>query len=239
MMEEKALRYLMEEQAMANTYEVHGETYSDKKLYRVNHNPKAAAITMNTLSSLVDYIKCRYDDRSQCFVHVVSPTKVQVYSILDADREREYLVEVNAEVPAFEFNTFIDHERFLINLQAKFANNEDRALLLKFAGTVESGSIAEYGDDGITQKATVRNGIASKTEAVVPNPVNLIPVRTFVEVEQPESAFIFRMKQAPNGSVQCAIFEADGGAWKIEAKAAIKKYLEEQLEGEGGIVVIA
>ena len=105
----------------------------------------------------------------------------------------------------------------------------DKALLLKFAGTVEHGSIAEYGDDGVTQKATVRQGIASKTDAVVPNPVKLKPYRTFTEVAQPVSDFIFRMRE--DRGITCALFEADGGAWKNAAMKSIKEYLEFELEG--------
>lgn len=44
---------------------------------------------------------------------------------------------------------------------------------------------------------------------------------------QPESRFIFRMREGG----KCAIFEADGGAWKLEAKKNIYNYLAEQLEG--------
>ena len=105
----------------------------------------------------------------------------------------------------------------------------DKALLLKFAGTVEQGSVAEYGDDGVTQKATVRQGIASKTDAVVPNPVKLRPYRTFTEVVQPASDFIFRMKE--DRGITCALFEADGGAWKNAAMKNIKECLEFELEG--------
>jgi len=221
---------------------VDGYTYSDKSLERINYNPKAAKIEMNTLSSLIDYIKANVDEMSgKMIIHVQSPTKVQMYSELDYERKREYMVEVNASVPEFRFNQFTDHEPFCINLQSKFidAAETDRALLLKFAGTVESGTVAEYGDDGVTQKATVKTGIASKGEAIVPNPVLLQPYRTFVEVDQPYSQFIFRMKQDKYDGIQCAIFEADGGAWKISAMAAIKAYLEEQLEGIEGFIVIS
>ena len=92
---------------------------------------------------------------------------------------------------------------------------------------IKDESIAQYGDDGVTQKATIKTGITSVGDAVVPNPVNLRPFRTFIEVEQPESAFVFRMKQG-NG-VECAIFEADGGAWKNAAMKSIKDYLQFEL----------
>ena len=218
------------------------ETYSDKPLNRISYNPKAATIEMNTLSSLIDYIKANIDEMAgNMIIHVQSPTKVQMYSELDYERNREYMVEVNASVPEFRFNQFTDHEAFCINLQSKFINEQgtDRALLLKFAGTVESGTVAEYGDDGVTQKATVKTGIASKGEAIVPNPVSLRPYRTFVEVEQPLSQYVFRMKQDKYDGIQCALYEADGGAWKIEAMKSIKEYLKAQLEGIEGFIVIS
>lgn len=208
--------------------EIDGNTYSDKPLERINYIPYASAIEMITLSSFVEYIKANVDVmEDKMIVHVVSPTEVRLYSALDADRKREYLVNVRAGLPDFRFGSFIDHENFVIALQSKFAPNEDRDLVLKFAGTVEDGTVAQYGDDGVTQKATVKTGLTSKADAVVPNPVTLIPYRTFLEVQQPASDFIFRMKSSCG--VQCAIFEADGGAWKNKAMNNIKEYLKNEL----------
>lgn len=39
--------------------------------------------------------------------------------------------------------------------------------------------------------------------------------------------------------MQCALFEADGGAWQAEAKEAIKDYLIAEFEGYNDIVVIS
>lgn len=234
---EKALKYII---GLKNpdVREIDGQTYSDKQLIRINHNPKAEPIKLGTLSSLCDYIKSHYDERDKVFIHVVSPLEVQVYSVLDADRTREHLVNVVGKVPSFEFGTFMDHEKFCINLQSKFINTPERALLLKFAGTVEAGTIAEYGDDGVTQKATVKTGITSKQEALVPSPIALTAYRTFVEVNQPTTEYIFRMKQGMNGGVQCALFEADGGAWALDAMDSIKNYLEIELALEENVVII-
>lgn len=221
-------------------HEINGETYSDKQLHRIKHNPKADPIRMNTLSSLIEYLTSGIDVLPErLFIHVQSPTKVSVFSSLDFDRDRECLVEVNAQVPAFHFDNFIDHETFCINLQSKFLDNQDRALLLKFAGTIEAGSLAEYGDDGISQKATVKTGIASKGEALVPSPVSLVPFRTFVEVPQPMSSFVFRMKQDKYSGINCALFEADGGAWKLDAMTNIKEYLQLALSNHPNFVVIS
>ena len=219
------------------------ETYSDKPLNRISYVPRAKSIEMNTLSSMIDYIKSGVDHFSDpMIIHVQSPTRVAMYSALDCEREREYVVEVNAQLPRFAFDQFQDHESFCIGVQAKCVDDPDtdKALLLKFAGTVEAGSVSEYGDDGVSQKATVKTGIASKGEALVPSPARLKPYRTFVEVEQPISSFIFRMKEDKySKGIQCALFEADGGAWKIGAMEAIKAYLVKALEGFDNFTVIS
>ncbi len=209
------------------------QTYSDRPLTRLSKNiPLADSIRMGTLSSLVDYIKAHIDSMAdKMIIQIAGSGEVLLFSQLDENRNREYLVRVEAQIPDFRYGSFIGHEEFCINVQSKFVSDPetDKDLLLKFAGTVENGTVAEYGDDGITQKATVRQGIASKKEAIIPNPVKLRPYRTFIEVEQPASEFIFRMKDS-NG-ICCALFEADGGAWKNVAMKNIKNYLEHELEG--------
>lgn len=222
----------------AKILDINGDTYTDKEVHRVDNELRAAAIEMNTLTSLVDYAKAFTGEMSeQMLVQVVSPTEVKLISRLDSDRKRECLVSVKAMVPEFGYGRHMDHESFIIALQSKFIDNKDRELLLKFAGTVKDESIAQYGDDGVTQKATIKTGITSVGDAIVPNPVTLKPFRTFIEVDQPESAFIFRMRQ--NNGVECAIFEADGGAWKNEAMRNIKNYLGFALEELPGFTVIS
>ena len=224
----------------AEVLDINGERYVDKDVYRVDNELRASAIQMNTLTRLVDYLKAGVDKMAEkMLVQVVSPTKVRVLSMLDADRKREELVEVEAMIPDFEYGRYMGNERFIIALQSKFIDNDDRALLLKFAGTVKDESIAEYGDDGVTQKATVKTGITSVGDAIVPNPVKLRPFRTFVEVTQPESAFVFRMRQADGRGIECAIFEADGGAWKNVAMKSIKEYLQFELVHLQQFIVIS
>lgn len=236
----EALQYIVG-LGKAEEHVINGACYSDKPLHRIDtYYPKADAIEMHTLTSLVDYIKSEVDEMPpRMIVEVKSPTEVELYSQLDPNRDRESLVVVSARVPGFEFDRFVEHEKFCINLQSKFIPSDDRELILKFAGTVEAGSVSEYGDDGVTQKATIKTGLASKGDAIVPNPVCLRPYRTFLEVEQPESAFVFRMKQDSYGSVMCAIFEADGGAWKMDATQAIKEYLQRELDGMPQFTVIS
>lgn len=238
-MTREALQYVVG-LSEANLLTINGDTYTDKQIYRVDNDLRAAAIEMNTLTGLIDYAKAFNDEMSdQMLVQVVSPTEVKLISCLDGDRKRECLVNVAAMIPDFSYGRYMDHESFIIALQSKFIDNNDRALLLKFAGTVKDESVAQYGDDGVTQKATIKTGITSVGEAIVPNPVHLQPFRTFVEVGQPESAFVFRMKQSEGRGIECAIFEADGGAWKNEAMRNIKQYLGFALEDLPQFTVIS
>lgn len=234
----EALKYIVESQQekIINSKEYR---YTDTNLVRLDDCLRANAIKMTTLSGLVDYIKSGADKMAEhMLVQVVSPTEVKLISMLDGDRKRECLVEVCADIPDFSFGRFMDTESFLIGMRSKFIQNESAGALLQFAGTVESGTVATYGDDGISQSATVKVGIAGKDTKLVPNPVKLRPYRTFTEVEQPESEFVFRMKDCDH-KVACAIFEADGGAWKREAMRNIKNHLEYELTGLSQFTVIS
>lgn len=71
-------------------------------------------------------------------------------------------------------------------------------------------------------------GIASKVDAIVPNPVMLVPYRTFQEVGQPASRFVFRVRDTGNEPHFCLI-EAGNHLWRNEAIENIKEYLREGL----------
>jgi len=120
-------------------------------------------------------------------------------------------------------------------LQSSFIENEDRNKLLKVSGNIKEENVKSVGDDGVSQSAAIKVGVASVAEVVIPNPVILAPFRTFPEVEQPLSKFIFRMQTGP----QCALYEADGGAWRNVAMESIKEYLKARLEGLDNVKIIS
>ncbi len=212
--------------------EISGKTYCDKDLVRYDDEPMAREIEASTLTALVDYIeRCGKELRESMIIHVKSPTRVSLYSGLTKERKREYLFDVSAVVPKFQFDNWYDQERFLIELQASFEVTEDQMAILKVAGNVEAKTTANYGDDGVSQKTTIKQGIASKADVLVPNPVTLTPYRTFLEVEQPASEFVFRIRDN-SGEPVFKIVEAEGGLWKNEAMKHIKDYLNQQIKGD-------
>lgn len=197
------------------------------------------SLSLSTLDSLVDYIKSDLDFSGHLYLHIADYDKVQLKGTLLKDGERDLFAEVYAPVPK---NTLIgkwsNSEEFLIGMNAQFFNVDDRNKLIAFAGNVKEENARQTSDDGFSQKTTVKRGIASAEEELVPNPVLLAPYRTFAEVDQPSSEFIFRMGEGP----RFALFEADGGAWKLEAISTIKSYLETELKVQvekGKVTILA
>lgn len=208
---------------------IKGKTYATKSLTRYDEPVYAEAVKASTLTSLVEYIgRCAKEFRGDMMVHIISPTRVRLISALDAERSRETLFETNAETSEFRFDQWYDQENFMISLQANFETNSDLEAVMKLAGNIEKKNDQTFTDDGTTQVATMRVGIASKADALVPNPVELIPYRTFQEIRQPASKFVFRIgdKEVP----AFKIVEAEGGIWKNDAIAGIKMFLYEALE---------
>lgn len=215
--------------------EIAGKKYCTKNLTRYDKPPKAAPIKATTLTSLVDYIKeSRHELRERMIIQVVSPTEVQLYSELLGERDREYLFEVNALLPRFEYGQEYDQESFLVALQSCFAkgdeqDNNDRDAVAFVASNIVNTKEATFSDDGVTQQAVVKTGITKKENAYVPNPVTLIPYRTFLEVEQPASKFVYRVREGSGGAPLFKLVAADGGVWKSQAMDNVKRYLVEQL----------
>ena len=79
-------------------------------------------------------------------------------------------------------------------------------------------------------KTTIKSGV-ELADVIVPNPVKLRPYRTFAEIEQPESSYVFRIKDSERGPA-FKLVEADGGLWKNVTMKKIKEYLELELAEE-------
>lgn len=218
------------------TVDFEGLKYTTDRLELIQP-PIATPIEVTTLSGLVDYIKSNADKKSsdKLIIHIQSPSKVVLRSELNNQRERENYVICNALLPRIEFDRFLSTDKFNILLQSAFVKNDDRDVLLKVAGNVKESAVKQVGDDGVTQAVTMKTGVATLQDVIVPNPVALAPFRTFNEIEQPESNFVYRMEEGP----KCAIFEADGGAWRNDAMKKIKIYLQEELKEIDNIEIIS
>ena len=131
------------------------------------------------------------------------------------------------------FNKWVPAESFCIALQACFTDETptptDRGLVLKFAANVKTTLENTLSDDGVTQGVTVRKNLVSVENTTMPNPVTLRPFRTFTEVEQPASSFVFRAQD--KDGMHFMLVESDGGAWRSEAMANIKQFMQDSVDG--------
>ena len=195
-----------------------------------------------SLSGLVDFIK---EDVDYMFrdvgtvtphiVRVVSPKRVEGLSALNGFYHERFLVaECDALVPDIPFGRFQGVDEFQIMLQSRFEDSANRALVLQLSGSLRTEQANQIADDGVSQKVTIKRGVATADDVTVKNPVVLRPLRTFYEVAQPESPFILRFNENANA----ALFEGDGGAWKLRAVENIRAWLAGKLEG-CNVVVIA
>lgn len=206
-----------------------------KQLEEIRHYP--SALHLNTLTSLVDYILSGLNGllEQKLIVVVDNPREVYVYTEDDDRQKRTTLAIVEAVIPDFKFDKYYDMESFNIALQARFIDTDDRGLVIDYASKISIENGADIEDDGISQVTTIKNGIASKGKAKAPNPVTLAAYRTFNEVEQPSSKFVFRINKDGN----LALFEADGGAWRLQAIQNIADYLRASFADFDNITVLA
>lgn len=222
--------------------EILGKTYVNKNMKQCSRVNYPEPIEASTLTSLVDYITNLSDEISagRLVAHIVSEKQINLVTELDGEGNRSRLMVVKPKLPVLSVDRWMDQESFIIMLQSCFCEDEDRAKLIRVAGNVESQTVKSYGDDGVTQQATIKSGIASKADVIVPGRVVLTPYRTFMEVRQPASEFVFRIKDDKEPLFK--LVEADGGAWKMSAMLELSCYLVEQLGGQinaGKVIVIA
>jgi hypothetical protein len=125
----------------------------------------------------------------------------------------------------------VDAETFFIALQTGFVATPDREALLLLVASIRENSVRETVDDGVAQEVKTGRGVALVGNTRIPNPVRLAPFRTFRDVEQPSSLFVLRAYAAAQGSdrPRLALFEADGGTWKLDAIQEVAAYLREKL----------
>lgn len=219
---------------------VDGKTYSKINLQPVKE-VTPTPLELNFLDSLITYIKENTDvlrPDNNLIIKINNPAEITLHTELIGNFNQRFTpVVCFALVTEFPWGRFVSPEEFIIMAQSRFVETEDLAKIRAIVGNVTSEEVLKFSDDGISQQVTAKSGIARVENVVVPPRVKLAPYRTFIEIEQPESEFVFRAKKA-DGLPNFALFEADGGAWRIEAMKRIKAYLEEQLKDVEDVVIL-
>lgn len=203
-------------------------SYSDKPVQLIVP-PSVSSVRVSTLTGLADLVRAAVDglDPKKWLLHVTSYSHVRLVAreTDDYGRRPELATAVWDAVTAFPFGRFVDREEFVIGLQSQFRQDGDLPEVLRLASTLEASLISQSEDDGISQRATVKQGVSLKQTTIVKGRVSLRPYRTFHEVMPPLSEFVFRLRSQAGEVPSCALFEADGGAWKMAAVLSIREWL--------------
>ncbi len=219
-------------------------TFVDKPMHMlVDEIAADTPLHTNSLSSVADYIKSNADfdalaSDGRKIIHVEDEKTVWLYTEMNSFKKRSALLLASAWVSSFPFGQWLSLENFIISVQANFVADEHRDELLSFVATVKQDTGVEQQDDGVTQKVTTRSGVSLSRTSKVPNPITLRPFRTFSEVEQPESTFVFRIKAEEGGGVKAALFAADGEAWRHDAILKIRDYFQTHVIAEDDSVIV-
>lgn len=227
------------------TYEIDGQTYSDRELCRVApYVPRPRRITVNGLASIPVLVSSELakipDEAMPIFVRIGCSREVDVFTGLDKDMERDSLYFCQCDAPEFKAG-WMDYDTAIIRLRSMFIPNEGTEYLLDLLSRISKENGVTTLDNGVTQQVEARSGISLKTKEAIRPRVKLRPFRTFSEVEQPESEFLVRV----DGEGNIGFFEADGGAWELTAKKNIMEYLLKEpsplfsLVALGKVVVMA
>lgn len=231
----KALEYIVG-LSEAKEMVLNGRRYTDKEVFPVNE-PLIVPMKISSLAGIVQYVKEIAQNEKSWLTDVETPLVISIKDhctveisspIVSEELKRQKLLISEYTAPSFRFGDFYSAEEFNIKMQSVFQETDDKEIILKVVGNLKEESVRNVGDDGVSQSVACKVGVATVADVKVPNPVKLKPFRTFIEAGQPESLFVFRMRE---GS-RCALFEADGGEWKEAAKINIYDYLEFELSEE-------
>lgn len=210
---------------------IDGLAYTDRMITAVV-GPALSTMPLLTLTGLVDVVKAKTDnvEVASWLLHVEHHGSVAlVRRCTDQHGRRVVLASAQCvDVSPFAFGRFMDREEFVIGLLSRFVSTPDLQEVVKLASSLTVSQVVQAEDDGVSQKTTVKQGIQLKQDVTVKGRVSLRPYRTFREVEQPASEFVFRLRSWDGGIPECALFEADGGAWKLNAVLTIKVWLNAQ-----------
>jgi len=236
-MDKSVIEKIVELRDEGATKEIDGLTFSRQHMNPIYFAPRPEPIGICTLTGLIDYLEKNVDSvqKPDLMLHIVDTKTVKLISKLcGLDRQRDGFAtaRVDEKLQEYPFGKYMVVEEFVIRLRSMFKSTLDLEKVIAYTSKLSSGTIIETLDDGISQSATIRTGVsgAVKKNETAPIIVNLKPFRTFRDLDQVESEFLFRIQTDEDGkNPSCALFEADGGKWRSVTIQAIKAWLAEKI----------
>lgn len=226
--------------AEGQTYQINGETYSDRPLHHIpEYTYTPQQVDVYSLDAVVNIIHAEIDKNlTPLFVNIESYKSVEVFTTFNnTNCKRDVLYSAKSSVPEPRMG-WNDYESAMISLRSQYVQDEEIAYVLQLLSKITDENSVSSTDNGVTQTVEARAGISLAQKMVVRPRVTLRPYRTFLEVEQPAGEFLLRLREGG----QIGLFEADGGMWKLAAKKNIQGYLlshiHQELVESGQVVIL-
>lgn len=201
--------------------------------------PKPEKVNTRSLNALVVLIKSEVDSQTEnppLYVSCNTYGGVEVFTTPnpedDLHRWQPYHATAS-DLPSLVEDVRWSFDEAMIKLRSMFqrapdGEKNDVDYILDLLSHMSFDQSVKSDDNGITQTVQVRKGVSFVENKAVRPIVTLAPYRTFQEVEQPESEFVFRVYDDRSISLTAA----DGGMWKMAARSIVKDYLEDALQDE-------
>lgn len=210
-----------------------GQTFLTHDLKRVMaFDPRPAALSLSTLTGLRDYLNANVEkvELGKVIAHVNDYANVTVETAFEGETKKRTHVlsaKLDPNLKTFQFGQWMNTDDFILAARTLFQGNGAMDELVKYASLVSVEDSVNLQDDGVSTTMRVKKSVTSgvTNEVTSTGFYTLIPFRTFREIEQIESLFLFRMKLVEGKGAQVALFEADGGSWRLEAVSRIKDWI--------------
>ncbi len=231
------------ELAAPSTVEWDGRMFTSKAMEEITvEEDGPSRLNVNTLEALAVMIRTEGIKQKglPLYIRVVDEHDVLVYTSLYNGKATEYLrqyfYKAECDVPQVTIGREMSQQQAIIQLQSVYGATDDRDYLLDLISRMSVNEGITSDDNGVTQTVTARKGAVMKENMPVKPIVQLQPYRTFLEVDQPVSAFLLRVSE--DGGI--TLYEADGGVWRLEAKRRIAEWLTKELRElvDAGKVII-
>lgn len=192
--------------------------------------PGYPTIVVRSLAGFCDAL----DETDQVEVIVCTSSEVSALSAeRGKNRKRDVFLKAVCTMPLKIWN-YQSLEDFRIRLVTSFLPTPARASLLERIATVKDEAIMTSEDDGITQKVSAKTGIATVAQVGLPPVIELRQMRSFEEVEQVETPYLFRLRKGSAG-IEAALFEVETD-WQTKQARIVAEYVKEKL-GDDVVVV--
>jgi hypothetical protein len=204
--------------------------------------PELKAIKCYSLTQFVNAVKAYVQSKGtelkgKVLVNVTNYNELEAHlDVVNENKAYEKIAESDFHGKC-EFDDVSDpraQDEFFITVMKQFQDTEQREELLRLCSSLKAEKIATSEDDGVSQTAAVKAGVHLSSKIEVKNNWVLKAQITFPEVEQPEVPYFLRLHQSREETPRLALYERDGGKWKVELTKTVRDHLVQKFKGELG-----